>query len=65
MAGQNMDDYVLNGVLMRSEWIKDVYPQYQFLIEIFHSVELKRGYMSDVGKDSFKNVFLMLVWIAL
>lgn len=29
------------------------------------SVELKRGYMSDVGKDSFKNVFLMLVWIAL
>lgn len=70
MAGQNMDDYVLNGALMRSEWIKDVYPQYQFLIEIFHSyiflsVELKRGYMSDVGKDSFKNVFLMLVWIAL
>lgn len=70
MAGQNMDDYVLNGVLLRSEWIKDVYPQYQFLIEIFHSyiflsVELKRGYMSDVGKDSFKNVFLMLVWIAL
>lgn len=37
MAGQNMDDYVLNGVLMSSEWIKDVYPQYQFLIEIFHS----------------------------
>lgn len=65
MAGQNMDDYVLNGVLLSSEWIKDVYPQYQFLIEIFHSVELKRGYMSDVGKDSFKNVFLMLVWIAL
>lgn len=29
------------------------------------SVELKRGYMSDVGKDSFKNVFLMLVSIAL
>lgn len=29
------------------------------------SVELKGGYMSDVGKDSFKNVFLMLVWIAL
>lgn len=37
MEGQNMDDYVLNGVLLSSEWIKDVYPQYQFLIEIFHS----------------------------
>lgn len=37
MAGQNMDDYVLNGVLLSSKWIKDVYPQYQFLIEIFHS----------------------------
>lgn len=24
MTGQNMDDYVLNGVLLRSEWIKDV-----------------------------------------
>lgn len=25
------------------------------------SDKLKRNYMSDVGKDSFKNVFLMLV----
>lgn len=30
-------------------------------ISIISSVELNRGYMSDVGKDSFKNVFLMLV----
>lgn len=62
MAGQNMDDYVLNGVLLSSEWIKDVYPQYQFLIEIFHSyiyissVELNRGYMS-VGLNCSLMVF--------
>lgn len=36
-----------------------------FSFQYISSVELKRGYMSDVGKDSFKNVFLMLVWIAL
>lgn len=29
------------------------------------SVDLLRGYMSNIGKDSFRNVFLMLVWFVL